>query len=167
MVRTDRGVHPHALLAASDRPRFEGINGTVVNDLAGDLAEGGFKFRARASLGWRIDDFRIRWTTKFYGQINDSNVLRDRYEALLVTNPQAERPMFLDIGEVWEHDLFLSFDVGERRADSFKLYGGVNNIFDKTSPFLPSGTESGRLTNQNGAYDVAGRRFYIGATVTF
>lgn len=146
---------------------FEGINGTVVNDLAGDLAEGGFKFRARASLAWRLDAFRIRWTTKFYGKINDSNVLRDRYEALLVTNPQAERPMFLDIGEVWEHDLFLSFDVGERRASNFKLYGGVNNIFDKTSPFLPSGTESGRLTNQNGAYDVAGRRFYIGATVTF
>src|SRR3546814_11539092 len=75
-------------------------------------------------------------------------------------------PYYLNIGDVWEHDLFLSFDVdsGDRE---FRLYGGVNNLFNSISPFLPPGTHPGRLTNQNGVYANAGRRFYIGATVKF
>lgn len=145
---------------------FQGLDGLVVNDLAGDLAEGSFKYRARASLGWRLDDFRIRWTTTYYGKINDSNVLRDNYRALLATNPNAEVPMFLNIGDVWEHDLFLSWDV-KSGGREFRLYGGVSNLFDSISPFLPSGTDSGRLTNQVSTYDIAGRRFYMGATVKF
>ncbi|HMO74940.1 MAG TPA: TonB-dependent receptor [Sphingopyxis sp.] len=145
---------------------FQGLDGLVVNDLAGDLAEGSFKYRARGSLGWRLGDFRIRWSTTYYGKINDSNILRDQYRALLATNPNAEVPMFLNIGDVWEHDLFLSFDVKDGGKE-FRLYGGVKNLFDSTSPFLPSGTNSGRLTNQNGVYDIAGRRFYAGATVKF
>ena len=146
--------------------QFQGIEGTVTNDLAGDLAEGSFKYRARGSLGWRLDNFRIRWTTTYYGKINDSNSLADQYAALLETNPNAEVPIFLNIGDVWEHDLFLSFDL-DSGGKEFRLYGGVNNLFNSISPFLPSGTESGRLTNQNGVYDIAGRRFYVGATVKF
>ncbi len=146
--------------------QFQGVDGTVTNDLAGDLAEGSFKYRARASLGWRLDNFRIRWTTTYYGKINDSNSLADQYAALLETNPNAEVPIFLNIGDVWEHDLFLSFDL-DAGGKEFRLYGGVNNLFNSISPFLPSGTESGRLTNQNGVYDIAGRRFYVGATVKF
>src|SRR3546814_19991122 len=67
-------------------------------------------------------------------------------------------PYYLNIGDVWEHDLFLSFDVdsGDRE---FRLYGGVNNLFNSISPFLPTGTDAGRLTNPNGVYDIAGRRF--------
>ena len=146
--------------------QFQGVDGTVTNDLAGDLAEGSFKYRARASLGWRLDNFRIRWTTTYYGKINDSNSLADQYAALLETNPNAEVPIYLNIGDVWEHDLFLSFDL-DSGGKEFRLYGGVNNLFNSVSPFLPSGTESGRLTNQNGVYDIAGRRFYVGATVKF
>ncbi|MBJ7440126.1 MAG: TonB-dependent receptor [Sphingopyxis sp.] len=146
--------------------RFQGIDGLVTNDLAGDLAAGSFKYRARGSLAWRLDNFRIRWTTTYYGKINDSNQLRDRYLALAATNAAAEVPTFLYIGDVWEHDLFLSFDV-DAGGKEFRFYGGVNNLFDSISPFLPTGTESGRLTNQNGAYDIAGRRFYVGATVKF
>ena len=146
--------------------QFQGVEGIVTNDLAGDLAEGSFKYRARGSLSWKLDNFRIRWTTTYYGKINDSNSLADQYAALLETNPNAEVPVFLNIGDVWEHDLFLSFDV-DSGGKEFRLYGGVNNLFNSVSPFLPSGTESGRLTNQNGVYDIAGRRFYVGATVKF
>lgn len=146
---------------------FEGVTGTVVNDLAGDLAEGSFKYRARGSIAWRIDQFRLRWSSTYYGRIKDSNILANRYEELLATNPNAEVPQFLNIGDVWEHDLFLSFDIRPDSGPDFRLYGGVNNLFDSISPFLPSGTESGRLTNQNGVYDIAGRRFYVGATMRF
>lgn len=146
--------------------RFQGLDGLVTNDLAGDLSTGSFKYRARGSLGWTLDKFRIRWTTTYYGKINDSNHLRDEYLALLETNPNAEVPIFLNIGDVWEHDLFVSFDV-DAGGKEFRLYGGVNNLFNSISPFLPTGTDSGRLTNQNGVYDIAGRRFYVGATVKF
>lgn len=146
---------------------FAGIDGTVVNDYRGDLAEGSFKYRGRGSLAWSLGDFRIRWTTTVYGSINDSNALRDQYEELLATMPDAEVPMFLFIDDVWEHDLFLSYDVDMGGRSSFRLYGGVNNLTNAISPFLPSGTESGRLTNQNSAYDIAGRRYYVGATLRF
>lgn len=145
---------------------FQGVEEVVTNDLAGDLANGGFEYRARGSIGWEHEGVTLRWTTTYYGEINDSNSLRDRYLALLETNPQAEVPFFLNIGDVWEHDLFVAFDVDAGGTD-MRLYGGVNNITNAISPFLPSGTESGRLTNQNGVYDIAGRRFYIGATLRF
>src|SRR3546814_2684471 len=48
---------------------------------------------------------------------------------------------FLNIGDVWEHDLFLSFDVDSGGRD-FRLYGGVNNLFNSISPFLPTGTDA-------------------------
>lgn len=150
----------------AQRVEFVGIDGTVVNDLKGDLSVGTFEYRARGSLGWRSGGFRFRWTTTYYSGINDSNSLRDRYRELLDTLPTAEVPFYLNIGDVWEHDVFVSydFDIGD---GGLRLYAGVNNLFDSISPFLPSGTESGRLTNQNGIYDIAGRRFYAGATLRF
>jgi hypothetical protein len=48
-----------------------------------------------------------------------------------------------------------------------RFYGGVKNLFNSITPFLPSGTESGRLVNENTVYDIAGRRFYVGVTVRF
>src|SRR3546814_10413413 len=112
------------------------------------------KYRARVSFCWTLDYVRIRWTTTYYGKINDSNSLADQYAALLEINPNAEVPIFLNIGDVWEHDLFLSFDL-DSGGKEFRLYGSVNNLFNSVSPFLPSGTESGRLTNPNGVYDIA------------
>ncbi|MDQ8756271.1 TonB-dependent receptor [Sphingosinicella sp. LHD-64] len=146
---------------------FEGVDGLVVNDLRGDLAEGAFAYRARGALAWRLGGFRLRWTTTYYGDINDSNGLRDRYRELLETLPEAEVPSYLDIGDVWEHDIFVSYDFDIASGSDLRLYAGVNNLFNSISPFLPSGTESGRLTNQNGIYDIAGRRFYAGATLRF
>ncbi len=145
---------------------FQGIDGWVVNDYTGDLSEGSFKYRARGSLGWSVGAFRLRWTTTYYGKINDSNALRDRYRELLATNPEAEEPIFLNINDRWEHDLYLAVDV-KAGGTKFHLYGGVKNLFDSITPFQPTGTESGRLTNQTSAYDIAGRRFYIGTTVRF
>jgi hypothetical protein len=143
------------------------VDGTVVNDLRGDLAEGSFKYRGRGSLAWTIGPVRVRWTTTVYGSINDSNAQVDQYRALLQTVPNAEVPMYLFIDDVWEHDLFASLDVPTRNDTELRVYAGINNVTNAISPFLPTGTESGRLTNQNSAYDVAGRRFYVGATLKF
>jgi outer membrane receptor protein involved in Fe transport len=146
---------------------FAGVDGTVINDLAGDLASGAFKYRARGSFAWRLGGFRLRWTTTYYGDIHDSNSLRDRYRELLETIPDAEVPSYLNIGDVWEHDVFVSYDFDIRGNLGLRLYAGVNNLFNGITPFLPSGTESGRLTNENTVYDIAGRRFFAGATLRF
>ncbi len=146
---------------------FQGIDGLVVNDLRGDLAAGSFSYRARGSLAWRLGGLRLRWTTIYYGGINDSNALEARYLALLATVPDAQRPYYLDIGNVWQHDLFASYDFDLGGGSDLRLYAGVKNLNNAISPFLPTGTESGRLTNQNSAYDIAGRRFYAGATLRF
>lgn len=151
----------------SQKVEFAGIEETVVNDLKGDLAVGTFDYRARGSLAWRLGGFRLRWTTTYYSSIHDSNTLRDRYRELLQTIPDAEVPYYLNIGDVWEHDIFLSYDFDIGRGTNLRLYAGVNNLFNSISPFLPSGTESGRLTNQNSVYDIAGRRYYAGATLRF
>src|SRR3546814_7931526 len=70
---------------------------------------------------FRSDNFRFRWTTTYYGKINDSNSLADQYAALLETNPNAEVPIFLNIGDVWEHDLFLSFDLDRSEEHTSEL----------------------------------------------
>lgn len=151
----------------SQKVEFEGIDGLVVNDLAGDLTAGVFDYRARGSLSWRLGGFRFRWTTTYYSSIHDSNTLRERYLDLLETVPDAEVPYYLNIGDKWEHDIFISYDFDIGAGSDVRLYAGVNNLFNSISPFLPSGTESGRLTNQNSIYDIAGRRFYAGATLRF
>ncbi len=145
---------------------FQGINGTVVNDYAGDLSQGSFKYRARGTIGWTSGPLKLRWTSTYYGKVNDSNALRDSYKALLATNPNAEVPTYLYIGDVIEHDIYLGVDV-DAGSTKMRFYGGVKNLTNEVSPFLPSGTLSGRLTNQNSAYDIAGRRFYAGVTVNF
>lgn len=146
--------------------RFEGLAGTVVTDQRGDLSAGSFKYRARGSLAWQSGGVRLRWTTTYLGSTYDSLFRLNQYRALLATNPNAEYPMFLKIDGVFEHDIYASFETkGDRKM---RFYAGVNNLFDRTSPFLPTGDVfSGRLTNYNGAYDVAGRRFYVGTRVDF
>lgn len=145
---------------------FNGLNGIETTDQLGELVSQSFKYRARGSIAFENDGFRIRWTAKYLGKIRDSNQRLRDYQQLLATVPNAEFPLFLNIPAVWEHDVNLSFDVseGERRM---RFFGGVNNVFDKTSPFLPTGTSSGRLTNANATYDLAGRRFYAGVRVEF
>lgn len=150
------------------RATFEGLEGLVVSDQLGDLSQQrSFKYRGRASLSWRLDGFRLRYTVNHIGKTLDSKFRLAQYEALLETNPQAEFPMFLKIPAVWRHDIYgaYSFRTG---GGNFRIYGGVTNLFDRVSPFLPTGgTFSGRLTNYNGAYDVAGRRYYLGAVLDF
>lgn len=145
---------------------FAGLNGIEVSDQRGELISRTFKYRARGSATYELDGFRLRYTANYLGKIRDSNQRLEDYQALLQTNPNAEFPLFLNIGDVWEHDIYASydFDLGGSKA---RVYGGVNNLFDRVSPFLPTGTTSGRLTNINTAYDLSGRRFYLGVRLDF
>ena len=146
---------------------FEGLNGLETDDQLGELTNGTFEYRARASLAWSDGPVRLRWTVQYFDDILDSRERLEAYQALLQARPDAEFPLFLRIGEVWEHDLYMSYDVPFGEAREFRFFAGVNNLFDRVSPFLPTGTDSGRQTNYHNAYDVAGRRFYAGARLQF
>ena len=67
--------------------------------------------------------------------------------------PDIVDPKYLWIKEKWEHEVQVAYDVGER----FRLYGGVNNLFDEKPAFNYT------------SYPVSamGRYFYMGATVSF
>ena len=145
---------------------FVGLNGVEISDQRGELISRTFKYRARGSVGYDIGGARLRWSATYYGKIRDSNQRLDDYRALLANNPAAEFPNFLNIGDVWEHDFYAAYDI-EQAGTEFRIFAGVNNIFDRVSPFLPTGTISGRLTNINTAYDIAGRRFYAGVRLDF
>ncbi|MDP3079495.1 MAG: TonB-dependent receptor [Brevundimonas sp.] len=146
---------------------FEGLAGTVVTDQKGDLSAGSFEYRARGSLAWENAGFRLRWTTTYYGETLDSRFRLNQYNQLLQTVPGAEFPLFLEIDSVVEHDLYAGYTF-EADGGEMRIYAGVNNVTNEISPFLPTGDVfSGRLTNYNGAYDVAGRRFYLGLTLEF
>ena len=147
--------------------RFEGLTGLEVTNQRGDLSQGSFKYRARGSLGWRHDGFRLRWTATYYGSILDSRFRLEQYRDIKAANPAAEYPFFLNIGDVWKHDFYAAYEFKAGGA-KLRLSAGVNNVFDRVSPFLPAGDAfSGRSANYNSTYDVAGRRYFVGASATF
>lgn len=90
----------------------------------------------RASLAWEHDNVRLRWTATYLGDVLESRFRQEQYGQLLLTNPSAEYPMFLDIEGVFEHDFYASYEF-ELSGRELRLSGGVNNMFDETSPFLP------------------------------
>lgn len=146
---------------------FVGLTGLVKTDERGELVSGTFKYRARGSLSWRSDDLTLRWTAIYYGKIYDSLTRLNEYRTFKAANPNAEYPLFLNIPAVWQHNVYASYNL-KMSGTSLRLYGGITNVFDKTSPLLPAGDVlSGSTNNYNPTYDVAGRRFYFGATLNF
>lgn len=137
-------------------------------DLRNSLADGAaYKWRVLGSLSWRHADFRLRYQVEYFSSILDSRARLLDYQEVLEEVPGAEEPLFLRYPEVWEHSINGSyeFDVGD---GELRLLAGINNLFDDISPFAPDGdVETGRRANFNRMYDVRGRRFYVGAELTF
>jgi iron complex outermembrane receptor protein len=146
---------------------FIGLTGLVTTDERGELVSGTFKYRARGSLSWRHEGLSLRWTAVYYGKIYDSLTRLNDYRTFKASNPNAEYPLFLNIPAVWQHNVYAGYSFKVRDA-KLRLYGGVTNLFDKTSPLLPAGDVlSGSTNNYNPTYDVAGRRFYMGLSLDF
>ncbi|WP_407353829.1 TonB-dependent receptor domain-containing protein [Luteimonas sp. R10] len=140
----------------------------VTTDTRDSLADApAFKWRALGSLAWRHDDFRLRYSVEYFSTILDSRERLLEYQEVLQEIPDAERPLFLRYPAVWEHSISASYEFDSGSPD-LRIFAGVNNIFDKISPFAPDGdVESGRRSNFNGTYDVRGRRYFLGAEFRF
>lgn len=126
-----------------------------------------YKWRAVGSVAWRHDGFRIRYKAEYFSPVLDSRERLLDYQELLEELPNAEEPLFLRYPAYWEHSISANyeFDLG---GTEMQLKAGVNNLFDKISPFAPDGdVRTGRRANFNRNYDVRGRRFYLGLEARF
>ena len=165
-----------------DNDTYEGLDGLETIDYTGQLDYGNFDDRATASVTWRKDDWRVRWSTKYKSSVADHNeriedwdYYRTRNEdrcasgdARCVANP--ETPLWLYYPSNTTHDIAGSYSVRTESLGTVRLYGGVRNVFDEMGPFMPRGGdtyESGPGNSDNKYGGLVGRFVYMGAEVTF
>lgn len=116
----------------------------------------GFKHKATARLAYDAGPFAASWQVNYLGKIADT--------------PGLEDPDLDDlnrVGDAFYHDVQLRYSGGDRKA--YEFYVGVDNLFDRKPPFLPSGMASNVTGTETAAdvYDPFGRRFYVGAQLKF
>jgi iron complex outermembrane recepter protein len=126
--------------------------------LSGDGRLGaGFKHKASARIGYNLDNVTLSWQVNYLGKIQDT---LGGYG-----DPDLDR--LNRVGSFFYHDAQVRFDVDPDKK--FEFYVGVDNVFDKQPPFLPSGFASSVTGTETAAdtYDPFGRRYYAGARVRF
>jgi len=165
-----------------DSDTYEGLDGLVEVDFTGQLDYGNFDDRATASLTWRYDDWRVRWTTKFKSSVADNNERVDDWNELkaendalcaaadedCISNPEV--PMWLYYPSYTRHDISLSYSMQTKSVGDLRLFAGVKNIFDDMGPFMPTGgdTYEAGPGNFDSKYDGGvGQFWYLGAEVRF
>lgn len=126
--------------------------------LSGDGRLGaGFKHKASARAGYTFNNVTLSWQVNYLGKIVDT----------IGGYGDADLDALNSVGSRFYHDVQARFGVGD--DDKFEFYLGVDNLFDKNPPFLPSGFASSVTGTETAAdtYDPFGRRFYAGAKVKF
>ncbi|MBL4790650.1 MAG: TonB-dependent receptor [Kordiimonadaceae bacterium] len=148
--------------------RFTGLDGNLeIERLDGELTSGSPQNEARATFGWKNSEWRLRWTTNYFGSLVDSHERLANFADELAGNPDAETPLFLNIGDRFRHDFYIAYTPDSLGSD-VRLYAGIRNVFNNVGPFLPSGdTDAGRSSNFNRFYDTAGRFGYVGVRFDF
>lgn len=148
--------------------RFTGLDGTLeIERFDGELTHGSPQNQARATFGWKNDEWRIRWTTNYFGSLVDSHERVEDYAEELASNPAAEFPLFLNIGDTFLHDFYIAY-TPDRLGGDMRFYAGIRNIFNTIGPFLPTGdTDAGRSSNFNRFYNTVGRSGYVGVRFDF
>lgn len=134
---------------------FEGIGGTILTSTQlGELNNGNDEFRGK--LGYRNGGLRAVYTVTWLdGGVDD--IAND-------ANPGDDR--FFRASAQQFHRIYLAYNFGE--DDQFRIYGGVNNLFNNFGPFLPTGLDYGSSYNlDNALNDVVGREFYVGVRARF
>ncbi|MBC8025074.1 MAG: TonB-dependent receptor [Steroidobacteraceae bacterium] len=135
-------------------------------DGAGRLGAG-FKDKASARVTYGAGGTSFSWQVNYLGKIKDTLATED------VPEPFDGDPgldALNSVGARFYHDIQLRQRIGELRDGSqFEFFVGVDNLFDKDPPFLPSGFASSITGSETAAdtYDPFGRRFYAGAQFRF
>lgn len=140
----------------------------------GQLADGpdgtrlgaGFKHKATARATYTIGGFTGSWQVNYFGKIKADK----DFDPSTISDDPVEQEQLVDINEVGDafyHDIQLRYAVGEE--ERFQFYVGVDNLFDRDPPNIPTGFVSSITGTETAAdvYDVYGRRFYAGVQVRF
>lgn len=133
------------------------LNGGVLDN---DLGEpGGARNTAQFLLNGDWGDISARWRSQYFSPTIDS----DSRIAVFAEAGVAD-PLFFNIPASWRHDLYMEW---RPLPEKLALFAGVNNLFNDTGPFFPSGTFQGGSDNHISEFDVVGRFFFAGIEKTF
>ncbi|WP_293882282.1 TonB-dependent siderophore receptor [Sphingomonas sp.] len=103
------------------------------------------KFQANVDVTWAYHGFTLTYGLNWYDRTR-------RYSADAVAgNPNLVDPKYIYYRDFWQHDIYASYDVGDR----FQIYGGVNNFTDR-------GPDLGESSYPQSAL---GRYLFVGAKV--
>lgn len=156
-------IHSHLI---KHRKIGQGTDELVIENNKGELDSGNFEDRSQLRLSWNYGDFRATWRVKYFSSINDDNDLVDDFREALEENPDAEKPLYLDIDSEVINDLYLAHRLTFGKV-RYRIFGGVRNIFDNDGPFLPAGTSGGADNHDNIYGNIRGRYTYAGINVRF
>lgn len=140
----------------------QSLPGAPVEENVGQLdGEGrlgaGFKHKATANLGYKTGPFKLNWQINYLGKIQDTLGGYDDVDLDKLNSVSAKI----------YNDVQLGWTIEDGRTLEFYL--GVDNVFNVSAPFLPSGFASQITGTETAAdtYDPFGRRFYAGVNVKF
>lgn len=149
-------------LLSMEKTSFEGA--PLEQNLGQLFAEGrlgsGYKNRGNARLTYDAGAFSASWQVTWLGAI------RDRLDWTPPAGPdQAYLAQLNTVPNVLYHDLQVRYDLQE---SGLELYAGINNLFNKTPPLLPTGFASNVVGVESAKeYDPYGRRFFAGVRYRF
>ncbi|RJE76455.1 TonB-dependent receptor [Pseudoalteromonas sp. MSK9-3] len=152
-----------------------GPDGAFDTFYEGYLTDNIFEDKGSASLTWRYDDLRIRWSTRYKGEIRRSLNTTKAWEQDMANNAtncaQGADTCISDPEPLWgndlpshiTHNISLSYLIDINAQSELQVYGGVNNLTDEHGPFVIGGT--GNFDSMYGGG--LGRFAFIGAKYTF
>lgn len=134
---------------------FTGIGGVeLTTSPLGEIEDPEDEWRGR--IRYSLGGFRATYTVTYLGGGVDD----------LLNDPSPSDDRFFETEARDYHNLFLAYDFGDE--EQFRIYGGVNNIFDDLGPLIPTGLDTGSSLNiVSDLNDPVGREFYIGTRLRF
>lgn len=134
---------------------FTGIGGTVLTSAPlGEIDNGEEEWRLR--LRYELGNFVASYTATYLdGGVDD-----------LETDPSPSDDRYFSVDGQDFHRIYMSYTWGDE--NQYRIYGGVNNIFDDLGPLIPTGLDNGSSLNLvSSLNDVVGREVYVGTRIRF
>lgn len=159
---------------------YEGNDGAETLNYNGELDGGTFEDIASASITWNNDNWRVRWSTKYKGDIVDSHERVEEHLEMFAENDarcaagdpacveNPEIPNYLYYGSYIKHNLSASYTTTWKDSE-IRFYGGINNVFDEDK-FVPrtGATAETGIGNYDSKYGGGiGRFVFIGTQFSF
>lgn len=133
-----------------DRLEFISVPGAEVDNV---LEEQYFpKFSATLDASWTRGPLTLAYGINWFGKT-------DRFtRETLAGDPDYSDPRYFRVKQKWDHEINVAYDV----TDQWKVYAGINNLFDQ-KPAFGYGDNSSYPISAMGRYYYAGARMNLGA----